>query len=98
MVYACGCAISRRSGVGMTTGLARRSLQAPTITAESRASDESLLRAQGLSRMRKFLERKFKDPAAILDSLGDSEYELRKCCRCTLIYQRNVLTDEYSKL
>ncbi len=49
-------------------------------------------------RVRRFLERKFEDPAAILNFLGDSEYELRKCARCTLIYQRNVLTDDYSKL
>jgi 2-polyprenyl-3-methyl-5-hydroxy-6-metoxy-1,4-benzoquinol methylase len=50
------------------------------------------------ARMRAFLERKFKDPAAILNSLGDANYELRKCRRCTLVYQRNVLTDEYSTL
>ena len=50
------------------------------------------------ARMRKFLERKFKDPAAILECLSGADYELRKCRRCGLVYQRNVLTDEYSTL
>jgi len=49
-------------------------------------------------RMRKFMERKFKDPEAILEVLGDAEYDLRKCARCGLIYQRYVLNDEYSAL
>jgi 2-polyprenyl-3-methyl-5-hydroxy-6-metoxy-1,4-benzoquinol methylase len=49
-------------------------------------------------RMRRFLDRKFKDPLAIIEFVGDANYELRKCARCTLIYQRNVLTDEYSRL
>jgi 2-polyprenyl-3-methyl-5-hydroxy-6-metoxy-1,4-benzoquinol methylase len=46
----------------------------------------------------KFLERKFKDPGTILKFLSDADYELRKCSRCGLVYQRNVLTDEYSTL
>jgi len=46
--------------------------------------------------MGQFLRRKFKNPAAILDTLGDAVYELRKCGRCSLIYQRYVLNDEYS--
>ena len=50
------------------------------------------------ARMRRFLERKFKDPAAILTCLSGADYELRKCRRCGLVYQRNVLTDEYSTL
>ncbi len=50
------------------------------------------------ARIRKFLERKFNDPTAILKSLGDAEYELRRCRRCTLVYQRNVLTDQYLTL
>jgi 2-polyprenyl-3-methyl-5-hydroxy-6-metoxy-1,4-benzoquinol methylase len=49
-------------------------------------------------RMRKFLERKFNDPIVILEIVGDANYELRRCSRCRLIYQRNVLTDEYSQL
>jgi 2-polyprenyl-3-methyl-5-hydroxy-6-metoxy-1,4-benzoquinol methylase len=48
--------------------------------------------------MRKFLDRKFKDPIGILEIIGDAHYELRRCSRCRLIYQRNVLTDEYSQL
>jgi 2-polyprenyl-3-methyl-5-hydroxy-6-metoxy-1,4-benzoquinol methylase len=48
--------------------------------------------------MRRFLERKFKDPLKILELLNDANYELCKCNRCGLIYQRNVLTDEYSQL
>lgn len=63
------------------------------------AESTSLFRAPfGDPRMRKFLERKFKDPTAILEILGEANYELRRCRRCRLIYQRNVLTDEYSQL
>jgi 2-polyprenyl-3-methyl-5-hydroxy-6-metoxy-1,4-benzoquinol methylase len=50
------------------------------------------------ARMQRFLERKFRDPLKILEFVGSANYELRKCDRCGLIYQRNVLTDEYSQL
>jgi 2-polyprenyl-3-methyl-5-hydroxy-6-metoxy-1,4-benzoquinol methylase len=49
-------------------------------------------------RLQRFLKRKFTDPRAITELVGAATYELRKCSRCTLIYQRNVLTDEYSQL
>ncbi len=49
-------------------------------------------------RMQQFLKRKFRDPRAVTEFVGDAAYELRKCARCKLIYQRNVLTDEYSQL
>jgi 2-polyprenyl-3-methyl-5-hydroxy-6-metoxy-1,4-benzoquinol methylase len=50
------------------------------------------------SRIQQFLKRKFRDPRAITEVLGEATYELRKCAACTLIYQRKVLTDEYSQL
>lgn len=50
------------------------------------------------ARMQQFLKRKFKDPRAITEFVGEATYELRKCGRCSLVYQRHVLTDEYSQL
>jgi 2-polyprenyl-3-methyl-5-hydroxy-6-metoxy-1,4-benzoquinol methylase len=50
------------------------------------------------ARMQLFLKRKFTDPRAVAEIVGDATYELRRCARCRLVYQRNVLTDEYSQL
>lgn len=44
----------------------------------------------------KFIERKFENPAAVIELLTDAEYELRRCGSCDLIYQRNILSDEYT--
>ncbi|MDR2877077.1 MAG: class I SAM-dependent methyltransferase [Chromatiales bacterium] len=44
----------------------------------------------------KFIERKFKNPENVRDLLADGNYELCKCRSCTLIFQRNILSDEYT--
>jgi 2-polyprenyl-3-methyl-5-hydroxy-6-metoxy-1,4-benzoquinol methylase len=69
-----------------------------TVCPACNAKDSrSLFRARFVDpKMKKFIERKFVNPPMILELLTDGEYELRKCAACTLIYQRNVLTDEYT--
>lgn len=47
-------------------------------------------------RMQTFLQRKFRKPREIVRLLSGGDYELRKCRHCTLIYQRFILTPEYT--
>lgn len=47
-------------------------------------------------RIVKFVARKFRNPQRILSLLSGGYYELCKCRFCTLIFQRYVLTDEYT--
>src|SRR5215212_8122498 len=68
-----------------------------TCPACNAKDSRNLFRARFMDlNMKKFIERKFVNPPMILELLADGEYELRKAAACTLIYQRNVLTDEYT--
>jgi SAM-dependent methyltransferase len=68
----------------------------PACEAEN---SSSLLRAAYHEpRMQAFLVRKFRNPGEISALLAGADYELRKCRECTLIYQRFVLSEEYTAL
>jgi 2-polyprenyl-3-methyl-5-hydroxy-6-metoxy-1,4-benzoquinol methylase len=57
----------------------------------------TLFRAGFLDRkVRSFIERKFSHPESVLRLLAGADYELRRCEECTLIYQRNILSDAYT--
>lgn len=48
------------------------------------------------SRIRTFIVRKFRNPDRIVELLSGGCYELCKCASCTLIFQRYILSDEYT--